>query len=91
MSTVDSIQTVVTDVLKDLTEEDFSSDPRGGRTTSSNVLLLKGTMSICSNDFFLNKVSFITFVTDLIYLGSWSLYPYKNRVNEFQSIYEITT
>jgi hypothetical protein len=30
--------------LKDLTEEDFSNVPRGGRTTFSNVLLLKGTM-----------------------------------------------
>jgi len=43
-ATTDSIQTVVTDALKDLTEEDFSNVPRGGRTTSSNVLLLKGTM-----------------------------------------------
>jgi hypothetical protein len=43
-TTVESIQTVVTDALKDLTEEDFSSVPRGGRTTSSYVLLLKGNM-----------------------------------------------
>jgi hypothetical protein len=43
-ATINSIQTDVADALKDLIEKYFRNVARGGRTTSSNVLLLKGTM-----------------------------------------------
>jgi hypothetical protein len=77
---VNSIQTVVTNGLKDLTEE--AMFPRVEGPPPAMCCFWRGPCWNCNDDYFY-KISLINFMTDLIYWGSWSLYPYKNSINEF--------